>query len=74
LKRALPPNTEAESDHQLNHLSLNTSMTGFQVIDTCLRKVGHSVIPHALVKWNVWPQHWATWERATQLQNNHVQE
>jgi hypothetical protein len=65
LKRALPPNTELESDQQLNHLSLNASTIGFQVIDTCLCKVGPSVIPHDLVKWNVWPRYWATWERAT---------
>ncbi|CAN6212014.1 unnamed protein product [Urochloa humidicola] len=62
LKKALPPNTEVTADEQLQHLNLEASSSSYKVIDTCLRKVGNSVIPYALIQWDVWPATWTTWE------------
>lgn len=63
LKKALPPSVEATPDDHLSLLHLDAATTSYQVLDSCLRKVGSSAKPYHLLHWNVWPQHWATWER-----------
>jgi len=69
LKKALPPEVHVSKDEQLHCLTMDLSSTTPQVCDLCLKKVGHAVIPQALVQWHPWPDEWARWENLHHLSN-----
>ena len=71
LKKALPPETVVSTDEQLQCLTMDITVETPQVCDVTLKKVGNSVIPHALVQWKNCPSHWAVWENMSLLQNRH---
>lgn len=51
LKKAPPLETEVSTDEQLQCLALDISSAPIQVMDVCLKKIGSSVTPYALVQW-----------------------
>jgi ribosomal protein L21E len=63
LKQAIAPGTAVASDDQLQCLFMDTPAENPKVLQTCLRKVGSSAVPHALVKWEAWPESWAVWSK-----------
>jgi ribosomal protein L21E len=63
LKQAIAPGTAVASDDQLQFLCMDTPAEAPQVLQTCLRKIGSSAVPHALVKWEAWPESWAVWSK-----------
>jgi ribosomal protein L21E len=63
LKQAIAPGTAVASDDQLQCLCMDTPAEAPQVLQTCLRKIGSSAVPHALVKWEAWPESWAVWSK-----------
>ena len=69
LKKALAPNTKVSTDDQLNCLTLDVASGPVQIHEVCLKKVGNSVAPHALVQWNSWTANWARWENLNVLKN-----
>ena len=67
LKKALAPRTTVSTDDQLHNLAMDITTSEPQVLDICLKKIGASVVPHALVQWKDWPTHWARWENISHL-------
>ena len=69
LKKAIAPDTEVSPDDKLQLLSMNIASEKPRVTDICLRKIGNSVTPYALVQWTDWPTSWAIWENMFKVQS-----
>lgn len=63
LKKAIAPGTEVAFDEHLNCLLPDATTAAAQVLQTCLRQIGASAVPHALLKWKEWPNSWAIWSK-----------
>jgi ribosomal protein L21E len=63
LKKAIAPGTEVAFDEHLNCLLPDATTAAAQVLQTCLRQIGASAVPHTLLKWKEWPNSWAIWSK-----------
>ena len=71
LKKHIPPKTQVYSNLSLIRTADSPALVPSACLDRILVKQGKAVVVHVLVKWQGWPDSFATWESLHKLEERY---